>query len=126
MDTFFCYFLIRFCKPYLILVKSNRGHRFTQKLLFNIASLGFVVDTFLNINNAMCFNSFHYLELRFYSLKNFSYFIKFVKLELVAYLANSKSVAAFLAIDGSLAIALFRLLITMVALLVLAPIIAFK
>ena len=44
----------------------------------------------------------------------------------VKYLANSKSEAAFLANDGSLATAFFKLLVTIEALLVLAPNTAIK
>ena len=44
--------------------------------------------------------------------------------ELVTYLANSRSVAAFFAKDASYETAVFRLLITMAALLVRAPRIA--
>ena len=44
-----------------------------------------------------------------------------MKSALVKNLANSKSVAAFLAKEESLATALFKLLVTIEALLVLAP-----
>lgn len=50
-----------------------------------------------------------------------SYRTKLMNAEFVKYLANSKSVAAFFANDGSLAMALFRLPVTMEILLVLAP-----
>ena len=49
-----------------------------------------------------------------------------MKSALVKNLANSKSVAAFLANAGSLATALFKLLITIEALLVIAPKTAIK
>ena len=45
----------------------------------------------------------------------------FMKSAFVKYFANSKSVAAFLANDESLATALFKLLVTIEELLVLAP-----
>ena len=44
-----------------------------------------------------------------------------MKSALVKYFANSRSVAAFLANEGSLATALFKLLVTIEELLVLAP-----
>lgn len=50
----------------------------------------------------------------------------FMKSALVKYFANSKSVAAFLAKEASLATALFKLLVTIEALFVLAPKTAIK
>ena len=50
----------------------------------------------------------------------------FMKSAFVKYFANSKSVAAFLANDESLATALFKLLVTIEELLVLAPKTAIK
>ena len=49
-----------------------------------------------------------------------------MKSEFVKYLANSKSEAAFFAKAGFLAIALFKLLVTIDELLVLAPSTAIK
>ena len=55
-----------------------------------------------------------------------AYFTMLMKSEFVKYLANSRSVAAFLANEESLAIALLRLFIIKEVLLVLAPNTAIK
>ena len=62
-------------------------------------------------------------QLLFFQIKNegFVYLIIFIKSELTKYFANSRSVAAFLANEESLATALFRLLVYIERLLVLAP-----
>ena len=66
-----------------------------------------------------------HLLLRFRNIpksgEQISYRTKLMNAEFVKYLANSKSVAAFFANDGSLAMAFFRLTVTMEILLDLAP-----
>ena len=66
-------------------------------------------------------DSLYNLLLHRLVIPSVSYLMMLAKSLLVKYLANSKSVAAFLANVESLATALFKLLITIEELLVLAP-----
>ena len=65
--------------------------------------------------------SFDRIDTIFAKNDKFSYLTMLMKSAFVKYFANSRSVAAFLANEESLATALFKLLVTIEELLVLAP-----